>query len=108
MNNENQFFSKGEEYYINFTLIKKIDEKIWKKLNLEYQKNLEKHMDFIYGKNIDSISNYSNSSADDSSISNSDFGLSEDEDLINENIKNKKVLYIKNLKLKNKFILLFV
>ena len=57
-------------------------------------------MDFIYGKNINSISNYSYSSVDDSSISNSGFGLSEDEDLINENIKNTKVLYIKKSKAK--------
>ena len=101
LDDENKFFSKGEEYYINFTnfiLIKKVDEKIWKKLNLDYQKKLEKHIYIIYGKNIDANSNYSYSFADDSSISDFDFGLSEDEDLINDNIKIQKFYKINLLK----------
>ena len=36
---------------------------------------------------------------DDSDISDSEFGLSEDEELINKNIKSSKVLYIKKNKI---------
>ena len=92
---ENKFFKSGEEYYINFTLLKKLDDKIWKKLNRDFQDSLDKHLLEIYGNEKVNNDEYDYSSADDSEISESDFGISENEELINKNIKEKRKLYVK-------------
>ena len=92
---ENKFFKSGEEYYINFTLLKKLDDKIWKKLNRDFQDSLDKHLLEIYGNEKVNNDEYDYASADDSEISESDFGISENEELINKNIKEKRKLYVK-------------
>ena len=99
LKDENKFFKVGEEYYINFRLLKKLNDNDWKKLNEDYQKNYNKHIEEIYGKVNNNDFDYEYSSADDSDISDSEFGLSEDEELINKNIKSSKVLYIKKNKI---------
>ena len=95
MNDENKFFKSGEEYYINFTLLKKLDDKIWQKLNRDFQDSLDKHLVEIYGNDKVNNDEYDYSSVDDSEISESDFEISENEELISENIKEKRKLYVK-------------
>lgn len=71
-------------------MIKKVNDSVWKKINLENQKKLNEHLDEIYGKNRKIDDNkYYFSSADDSNYSDSNFGLSQDEDFILESIENK-------------------
>ena len=89
ISDENDFFEKNNEYYINITLIKKINDIAWKKLNEEIQKKINEKLEVIYGKNKEDFNDYDYSSADDSIISNSDFGISEDEEQIND--YNKKI-----------------
>ena len=55
-------------------------------------------MDEIYGEINNKIDEYSYSSADNSVISSSDFGISDNEDIVDKNIKEKKVMYIKRKK----------
>ena len=98
LKDENKYFNVGDEYYTNFRLLKKLNDKDWKKLNEDYQQNYNKHIEDIYGKVNNKDFDYGYSSADDSGISDSEFGLSEDEELINKNIKSSKVLYIKKHK----------
>ena len=95
LNDENKFFKSGEEYYINFTLLKKLDDKIWQKLNRDFQDSLDKHLVEIYGNDKVNNDEYDYSSVDDSEISESDFEISENEELISENIKEKRKLYVK-------------
>ena len=92
--------SENDIYYANINILKKIDDNLWIKLNKEYQENLDKHIENIYGKNNNNYDDYNFSSADNSQISNSDFGISEDENLILENIKKTKILYYKITKIK--------
>ena len=64
-------------------MIKKINENIWHKINFENQRNLNNHLNKIYGT-LSNNENYYYSSADNSSYSSSNFGVSEnEEDLIN-------------------------
>jgi len=82
---------KNNEYYINLTMIKKIDESVWKKINSENQKLYEKRFKKKYNKIIEEDINDYYSSADNSQISGSDFGIYEDEELICSNIKKNKI-----------------
>ena len=52
INDENNILSKNDIYYVNINLLKKIDDNLWIKLNKEYQENLNKHIEDIYGKII--------------------------------------------------------
>ena len=86
---------KNEVYYTNITMIKKINDNVWKKINEENQKSYEAKLISKYGKyvkNSDDIGFFS--SADNSDISESSFGLIEDEELIIDNIKKKRLNYI--------------
>ena len=61
-----------------------------KKINEEVQEKINDHLDFIYGNDRDeTYSNYYYSSADNSDYSGSEFGITEDEDLIMDSIKKK-------------------
>ena len=71
-------------------MIKRVDDKIWKKINKESKKKLNAHIEDIYGKNKIEEEEYFHSSADESNMSNSDFGFSEDEEYIMLNIENEK------------------
>ena len=67
--------------YIN--LIKKLNDSFWKAIKQENQDKLKKHLEKKYGKNSKEVElEYNYSSADDSNISDSNFGCSEDEELI--------------------------
>ena len=81
--NYKDVLKKDEEYYTNINLIKKVNDTIWKTINQENQDKMMKHLENIYGKNLTKEElEYNYSSADDSNISDSNFGCSEDEDLI--------------------------
>ena len=53
----------------------------------------------IYGEINNKLDEFSYSSTDNSVISSSEFGISEDEDIVDKNIKEKKVMYIKKKKI---------
>ena len=76
--NYENILKKGESYYINCTMLKKVDENVWKIINEEEQNKIKKHLEIIYGNQNDN-SDYFYSSADGSDISGSDFGINEDE-----------------------------
>ena len=81
--NYKNILKKGEEYYTNINLIKKVNDSIWKTINKENQDKLKKYLEKKYGKNSKEVElEYNYSSADDSNISDSNFGCSEDEELI--------------------------
>ena len=93
---ENNYFYKNDEYYTNIKCIKKVDEKLWKKLNKDYQKNFEKRIEEIYGNEKLNSEDYEYSSADNSNISNSDFGLVEEYDFIIDELKKyQNYIFIK-------------
>ena len=82
MNDFKDILFANEEYYINITMLKKVNEKVWKEINYENQKKYNDNLDRIYGKERkNEVVDYYYSSADNSDISNSDFGLSEDEEV---------------------------
>ena len=85
--NYKDILKKDEEYYTNINLIKKVNDSVWKIINQENQEKMRKHLENIYGKNMckEDIE-YDYSSADDSNISDSNFGCSEDEELIMKSI----------------------
>ena len=87
-NNYKNILKKEECYYIHCTMLKKIDPDVWKKINEEQQNFIDGYLKNIYGNNKDS-NDYYYSSADNSSISGSDFGICEDENDILERINNK-------------------
>ena len=63
------------EYYTNINLIKKVNDSVWKTINQENQDKMKKHLEKIYGKNMNEEElEYNYSSADDSNISDSNFG----------------------------------
>ena len=68
-------------------MIKKIHEEAWKKINIENQLKSENYISEV--NNSEEGDNFY-SSADDSSISNSDFGIMEDESNFESLIKNSK------------------
>ena len=72
-------------------MVKKLDENVWKKINLENQKKIDNHITEIYGKiGDDEDENYFYSSADGSNVSGSEFRISEDEENIYININEAK------------------
>ena len=79
ISDENNILSQND-------ILKKIDDNLWIELNKEYQENLNKHIENIYGKNNNN-EEYNYSSENNSQISNSDFGMSEDENLYKKKIK---------------------
>ena len=89
-NNFKDLLKKNDEYYTNITMIKKIDENAWKKINCENQELHEKRLLKKYNsiKNEDINDYYS--SADNSEITDSAFGVNEDEEAIISNIKNNQ------------------
>ena len=81
--NYQDVLKKDEEYYTNINLIKKVNDTVWITINQENQDKMMKHLENIYGKNLTKEElEYNYSSADDRNISDSNFGCSEDEDLI--------------------------
>ena len=94
LSDSNNYFNRNEEYYINITSIKKVDDTVWQKLNKEFQIKMDKKLEEIYGKDNKNLEDYEYFFADNSFISDSDFGLNESVDYINEEIKNKPKLYI--------------
>ena len=93
-------FSENDEYYTNIKCIKKVDEKLWKKLNKDYQKNFEKRIEEIFGNEKLNSEDYEYSSADNSNISNTDFGLVDEYDIIIDVLKKIQKLYIHKKKVK--------
>ena len=81
INNYEDALKKDEEYYINLTMIKKVNESVWKEINFEKSKDNEKNK-ISCSNEDDNDSSNSNlySSADNSSISSSDFGINEESD----------------------------
>ena len=81
INNFEDALKKDEEYYINLTMIKKVNESVWKEINFEKSKDNEKNK-ISCSNEDDNDSSNSNlySSADNSSISSSDFGINEESD----------------------------
>ena len=75
-----------------------MDDTVWQKLNKEFQIKMDKKLEELYGKDNKNLEDYEYSSADNSFISDSDFGLNESVDYINEEIKNKPKLYIQKSK----------
>ena len=72
-------------------MIKKTDDSVWQKINEENQKFMENRIINKYGKNLTIEDNEDYfSSADNSQISDSDFGLIEDDEKIVDNIKKNK------------------
>ena len=69
-------------------MIKKTDDSVWQKINEENQKFMENRIINKYGKNLTIEDNEDYfSSADNSQISDSDFGLIEDDEKIIDKIK---------------------
>ena len=50
INDENNILSQNDIYYAKINILKKIDDNLWIKLNKEYQENLNKYIENIYGK----------------------------------------------------------
>ena len=74
-------------------MIKKTDDSVWQKINEENQKFMENRIINKYGKNLTIEDNEDYfSSADNSQISDSDFGLIEDDEKIIYNIKKNKFI----------------
>ena len=74
-------------------MIKKTDDSVWQKINEENQKLMENRIINKYGKNLTIEDNEDYfSSADNSQISDSDFGLIEDDEKIIDNIKKNKFI----------------
>ena len=73
-------------------MIKKIDDSVWQKINEENQKFLENRIINKYGKHsqIENNDDYF-SSADNSQITDSDFGIVEDDEIIFDNIKKNNL-----------------
>ena len=72
-------------------MIKKIDDSVWHKINEENQKFLENRIINKFGKHsqITDKEDYF-FSADNSQITDSDFGIIEDEEIIFDNIRKNK------------------
>ena len=65
-------FLKKEKNFTNITLIKKVNDTVLKKINQENQNKLRKHLESVYGINLDKEEiEYNYSSADDSNVSDS-------------------------------------
>ena len=79
-NNYKDILYKNEEYYINLTMIKKVNESVWKKINYEKSKLSDNNNSICNSNDEDDDSFNSNiySSVDDSSVSSSDFGINEE------------------------------
>lgn len=78
--NHKDILFKDDEYYINLTMIKKVNESVWKKINYENSKLSDNNENICYTNDDGNDSSNSNvySSADNSSVSSSDFGINEE------------------------------
>ena len=70
------------------------------KINKNFQDIYEKKIEIIYGKDKKDFEEYYYSSEDNSIISNSNFGMVEDENYIEDELK-KNLNYIYKIKLNN-------
>jgi len=67
---------KGEEFYTNITLIKKVNDTVRKKINQKNHDKLMKHLESVYGKNLDKEEiEYNYSSGDNRNVSDSNLDV---------------------------------